>query len=245
MKLRVVKNTVFKDRPLQSHLIAYNRKVSAYMGTEFEIETYNLAENNHIKVTFYKPRPRNLKIWYVFFPHVEIVDENHPGTAAKPDSTDSSDRDKLYTSSDWVWPMKGTSMGSRTEFGYARGRLHAGVDIGGYTPDECCAAGDGVVTYVKRDTGGPNGRMIEITRPDGWKHVYLHLRSISVELNQQIEIGQFIAIRGGSGFGSEGLEIDGGGYSIHLHFEIHNPEGTPVNPRLYLPRDGSVPILGY
>lgn len=141
--------------------------------------------------------------------------------------------------------MRGTSMGSRTEFGYARGRLHAGVDIGGYTPDECFAASDGVVTYVKRDTSGLNGRMIEIIRPDGWKHIYLHLRSIFVELNQNIEPSQLIAIRGGSGFGSEGLEIDGGGYSIHLHFEIHNPDGTPVNPRLYLPKDGSVPNLGY
>lgn len=242
MKLIILQNTVFKDRPLQSDLIAYNRKISAYATTEFEIETYNLVENNHFKIVFISPLPRNQNLWYVFCDHVEIVDENNPGKSTKPDS---SNRDKLYTSSGWIWPMTGTSMGSRTEFGYARGRLHAGVDIGGYTSDECCAASDGTVTYVKRDTSGTEGRVIEITRSDGWKHVYLHLRSILVELNQQIETGQLIAIRGGSGFGCEGLEIDGGGYSIHLHFEIYNPEGTPVNPRLFLPDDGSVPIVGY
>ncbi|WP_413164015.1 M23 family metallopeptidase [Capilliphycus salinus ALCB114379] len=245
MKLKIVQNTVFKDRPLQSHLIAYNRKISAYAGTEFEIETYNLAESNHFKIVFIKPLPRNYNLWYVFCDHVEIVDENNPEKSGQPDSNVASNRDKIDTSLGWIWPMKGTSMGSRTEFGYSRGRLHAGVDIGGYTPDECCAASHGTVTYVKRDTSDVNGRMIEITRPDGWKHVYLHLQSILVELNQEIEIGQLIAIRGGSGFGSEGLEIDGGGYSIHLHFEIHNYEGIPVNPRLYLPDDGSVPIVGY
>ena len=245
MKLRIINNTVFKDRPIQSELIAYNRKISAYAGTEFEIESYDLVNDNHYKVIFINPLPRNQNLWYVFCDHVEIIDPNNPIKSTQPDLTNPSDRDKLYTSSGWRWPMRGTSMGPRTEFGYARGRLHAGVDIGGYTPDECFAASDGVVTYVKRDTSGLNGRMIEITRSDGWKHIYLHLRSILVELNQNIEPSQLIAIRGGSGFGSEGLEIDGGGYSIHLHFEIHNPEGTPVNPRLYLPNDGSVPNLGY
>lgn len=244
MKLRILRNTVFKDRPIQSNLVAYNRKISAYSGTEFDIETYSFVGNNHIKVVFKDPRPRNNNTWYVFLPHVEIIEsENSEGNTQT--NRDHIFEPKVDSSLEWIWPMRGTSMGARTEFGYARGRLHAGVDIGGYTPDECYAASDGTVTYIKRDRGGANGRMIEITRPDGWKHIYLHLRSISVELNQNIKIGQFIAIRGGSGFGSEGLEIDGGGYSIHLHFEIRNPNDEPVNPRLYLPDDGSVPIVGY
>ncbi len=244
MILKILQNTVFKDRPVASESLGYNSKVSAHIGTEYEIQSYSLAENHHIKAVFLPPLPRNHNIWYIFSSHIQIIDEKNPVKPPQPEPILTSNRDKLYTSSGWIWPMKGTSMGSRTEFGFARGRLHAGVDIGGYTPDECYAASDGIVTYVKRDRGGAEGRMIEITRPDGWKHIYLHLRSILVELNQEVKMGQQIAIRGGSGFGSEGLEIDGGGYSIHLHFEICNPEGTPLNPRLYLPDDGSVPILG-
>lgn len=72
----------------------------------------------------------------------------------------------------------------------------------------------------------------------------LPLQSIRVKVGQTITKGQWIGIRGGSGFGYEGLEIDGGGYSIHLHFEVRQPNGEAVNPRSILPNDGSVPIVG-
>lgn len=243
MKLKILINTVLKHRPVQSFELGYNKKVSAYVGTEFEIESYTFARNNHLKVKFAAPFPRNQNIWYIFAPHVQIITENDTTSG---DYDPNLSEDQLVTSpSGWRWPMRGNSMGQRTEFGYARGRLHAGVDIGGFTPDECYAASNGTVTYIKNHTGGAEGRMIEITRSDGWKHCYLHLRSILIQLDETIEIGQLIAIRGGSGFGSEGLEIDGGGYSIHLHFEIRTPDGNPINPRTVLPDDGSVPILGY
>lgn len=256
MRLKIIVNTIFKDRPVPTSELAHDKKISAYLGTEFEISSYAWAANKHLKVTFISPLPRDRKVWYVFFEHVQIFDNNLVPVNLIPISVGSEEDPKgsdpivdappkkpQPSSSKWQWPMTGTSMNAKTEFGYARGRLHAGVDIGGYTPDECYAASEGVVTYVKRDRGGAEGRMIEITRPDGWKHTYLHLRSIQVELNQAIERGDLIGIRGGSGFGCEGLEIDGGGYSIHLHFGVYTPESEPINPRTVLPDDGSVPIL--
>ncbi|NJK39474.1 MAG: M23 family metallopeptidase [Oscillatoriales cyanobacterium RM2_1_1] len=254
MRLKIIVNTVFKDRPVSASELAYEKKTSASLGTEFEISTYAWAPNKHLKISFIAPLPRDQKIWYVFFDHVQLFDRNlvpidltpievppepGPGSATVGESPPKP----KIPSSKWRWPLTGTSMNAKTEFGYARGRLHAGVDIGGYTADECYAASDGQVTYIKGDRGGAEGRMLEITRPDGWKHLYLHLRSIQVELNQAIAMGELIGIRGGSGFGSEGLEIDGGGYSIHLHFEVRDPAGKPVNPRNILPADGSVPIL--
>ncbi|MEL7037382.1 MAG: M23 family peptidase, partial [Cyanobacteria bacterium J06592_8] len=113
MKLKILKNTVFKDRPIQSNQVAYNRKISAYLGTEFEIETYNFVGNNHIKVTFKDPRPRNHNTWYVFLPHVEIIEGDDLGNSTKPNQADIS-KLEVDSSLEWIWPMKGTSMGSRT-----------------------------------------------------------------------------------------------------------------------------------
>ncbi|MGF1493755.1 MAG: M23 family metallopeptidase [Microcoleaceae cyanobacterium] len=257
MRLKIIYNTFLKARPVDTSQLAYGSKTSAYLGTEFELSSYSWAANGHIKATFTNPLPRNQAVWYVFANHVQVFDHNLvpinlipplnsqiPSPTPEPPPTPrSGSKPPKISAAKWRWPMTGTSMGPRTEFGYARGRLHAGVDIGGYTPDECYAASDGTVTYIKQDTSGATGRMVEITRSDGWKHVYMHLKSIKVELQQSINSGDLIGIRGGSGFGAEGLEIDGGGYSIHLHFEVHNSDGKPINPRSVLPDDYSVPIL--
>ncbi|MEB3885807.1 M23 family metallopeptidase [Lyngbya sp. CCY1209] len=237
MKLRTLYNTVLKGQPVQSHQLSSRDKIPVYAESEYKITTYKSVGYGHLEIYFVPPCPGRREIWYVFAPHVQILGDE----IARSPSPKLSSSSGVLT---WKWPMRGTSMGSRTEFGYARGRLHAGVDIGGYTPDECYAASEGVVEYVKHHTGGADGRAIHIRRSDGWEHRYLHLRSIRVNLHDRVSQGQLIAIRGGSGFGSEGREIDGGGYSIHLHFEIRKPDGTPVDPRLFLPDDGSVPIVG-
>ena len=240
MKLQVIDHTLFKLRCLPSYDLPYNEKISAYANTIFEIESYCLTDDEHLQVTFISPKPKNMTTWYVLKTQVIII-ERDEDIIEQPIPRQVS---FSPSQSSWMWPMTGTSMGSRAEFGYARGRLHAGVDIGGYTPDECYAASDGIVDYIDNNTGGAEGRAIYIKRADGWQHVYFHLQSIKVKVGQKISKGQFIAVRGGSGFGYEGLEIDGGGYSIHLHFEIHNPSGQPIDPRSILPRDGSVPIVG-
>lgn len=240
MKLKVLDHTIFKLHPVAAEAVAYNEKISVFRDTVFEIEGYLEAENNHLKVNFLSPKPKNMTTWFVPANQVQLLETDEELTTSRAVYSASF----ATSSSDWMWPMTGTSMGSRAEFGYARGRLHAGVDIGGYTPDECYAASDGVVDYIKNDPGGAEGRAIYIKRSNGWEHVYFHLQSIRVKVGEKITKGQWIGVRGGSGFGSEGLEIDGGGYSIHLHFEIHQPDGQAVNPRSILPDDNSVPIVG-
>ena len=239
MKLQVLEHTIFKLHPVVAEAVAYNKKISAYRDTIFEIESYSEAEDNHLQVNFLSPKPKNMTTWFVPAHQVKLLETDEELTVSRSVSSASF----AVSNSEWIWPMTGTSMGSVTEFGYARGRLHAGVDIGGYTPDECYAASDGVVDYIKNDPSGAEGRAIYIKRSNGWEHVYFHLQSIRVEVGQTITQGQFIGVRGGSGFGYEGLEIDGGGYSIHLHFEVHNPDGEKVDPRSILPDDNSVPIV--
>ena len=114
-----------------------------------------------------------------------------------------------------------TSCGAKCEFGTARGRWHYGLDLGGYSPDEVWASLDGEVTLVKNDNSGGSGRVVEIAHPDGSATRYLHLVNILVRQGQEVKQKQQIATRGGSGFGGDGKQIDGGGYDLHLHFEIY------------------------
>jgi murein DD-endopeptidase MepM/ murein hydrolase activator NlpD len=246
MKLRALESTVFKKKPVQSSTLADNEKFAISANAEYDLKDCGDGGMNHFQITLLNSPKPGEDSWFVYMPHVLLLDDKgerivaqRPAAAAVPAASAAPASDGA-----WSWPMKGTSCGAACEFGYARGRLHAGIDIGGFTPDECHAASDGVVTQVKNDTSGAEGRAIYIKRSDGWQHVYYHLQSISVQPGQAVKRGQLIAVRGGSGFGFEGREIDGGGYSIHLHFEIRQPDGTPVDPRSILPDDGSNPIVG-
>jgi murein DD-endopeptidase MepM/ murein hydrolase activator NlpD len=87
------------------------------------------------------------------------------------------------------------------------------------------------VTQVKNDNSGGAGRIVEIEHPDGSVTRYLHLVDIVVSQGQQVAQGQKIAMRGGSGWGCDGIQIDGCGYDLHLHFEIYPDGSTPVDPR--------------
>lgn len=134
----------------------------------------------------------------------------------------------------WQWPIQGTSCGPTCEFGYARGRLHAGVDCGGYGPDTVYAPTSGIVTVAQTGNEPGYGNWIEIKRADGWSARLAHLASVGVRVGQQVQIGQPVGVRGNTG----------GNYQVHLHFECRNPQGTAVNPRTILPKAGAPPIVG-
>ncbi|MBW4514576.1 MAG: M23 family metallopeptidase [Timaviella obliquedivisa GSE-PSE-MK23-08B] len=119
--------------------------------------------------------------------------------------------------------------GEKCEFGTARGRMHEGIDLGGFGSDDVFAAGDGTVEFADWDGSG-YGRMIDIKHPTGFMTRYAHLLSIKVKVGQQVKGGEAIAVRGGSGFGSDNA------YAIHLHFEVHDPNQGAVNPRDVLPQ---------
>ncbi|MGL5196795.1 MAG: M23 family metallopeptidase, partial [Chroococcales cyanobacterium] len=79
------------------------------------------------------------------------------------------------------------------------------------------------------------GKIIKIQHTDGTGARYLHLLEILVSEGQSVKQGQMIAIRGGSGMGFLGRQIDGGGWDIHLHFEAFDTSGSSVNPRSVTP----------
>lgn len=105
---------------------------------------------------------------------------------------------------------------------------HYGVDIGAVDKSTVVASEAGRVTY--EGIWGAGGNTIIITGSDGWKTYYCHLSKFIVSMGASVTQGQAIAQSGGA-LGEQGA---GNATGPHLHFEIHNPQGTAVDPQQYI-----------
>lgn len=103
-------------------------------------------------------------------------------------------------------------------------RLHAGVDIVTPDPEPVRAAADGVVTRVGEDPG--YGRFVELTHAEGLTTLYGHLQRFA----PAIRTGA--AVKAGTEVGQIGST--GSSTGVHLHFEIHDAKGAPLNPELFV-----------
>lgn len=103
-------------------------------------------------------------------------------------------------------------------------RLHAGVDIVAPAPEPVLAAADGVVSRMGQDSG--YGRFVELTHADGLVTLYGHLRRFAPGL------ARGVAVKAGASVGE--LGSTGTSTGAHLHFEVHDADGRPMNPELFL-----------
>ena len=125
-----------------------------------------------------------------------------------------------------------SEFGIRTHPVYQTSRLHAGIDLApnGGSNLPATSSAEGVVTYNGYSaTGGwiitirhneylaDNGQILHTS--------FLHLASQSpLKIGQKVDKGQFIGTTGTTGTST----------GVHLHFEVHEGQGNPVNPRKYL-----------
>jgi hypothetical protein len=154
-----------------------------------------------------------------------------------------------------VFPVDGPNTYTDT-FGACRtgcARGHEGTDIMGEKLTELVAARDAEVTWLK-DTATPDGSQgnyLMLRDADGWEYWYIHVNNDSpgtddganpqewifgpgIELGATVEAGQLVGYLGDSG----NAESSG----AHLHFEIHKPDGSVINPYKSLQAaDGSAP----
>lgn len=112
-------------------------------------------------------------------------------------------------------------------------RYHNGLDIAATWRAQVVAVADGEVVehwpppdgYYK---GHPvHGGMIVLQHENGWRSVYSHLSDTRVHTGWIVRSGEAIGRVGNTG------QSDG----AHLHVEIHDATGRPVNPLLYLEVD--------
>ena len=106
------------------------------------------------------------------------------------------------------------------------GRLHAGVDIAAPAGLPVLAAADGVVTRVAVDPG--YGRFVELQHAGGLTSRYAHLGRVLAG------IAPGAAVKAGEAVGQIGST--GTSTGAHLHFEIRDGQGRPLNPELFLGR---------
>ena len=117
------------------------------------------------------------------------------------------------------------------------GHLHEGQDLMGTKMMPEVAAADGWVTTMTIPEPS-YGYMLVITGDDGWSYHYLHINNDTpgtddgkaelkdvfapgLEKGDRVNAGQLVAFMGDSG----NAESTG----PHLHFELHDPSGAPVN----------------
>jgi murein DD-endopeptidase MepM/ murein hydrolase activator NlpD len=123
------------------------------------------------------------------------------------------------SSEGFIWPLNG---GVTSPYGYRWGRLHAGIDINGYSGQPIAAAKSGVPIYVGAGMTG-YGNVVILDHGGGLSTLYAHMSGFA-ETSGGIEQGDIIGYVG----------CTGSCYGDHLHFEVH-VGGNPVDPMSYLP----------
>lgn len=172
------------------------------------------------------------------------VDVDSPGVTAPPSTTTTTvpeptcDVPFVYP---LVFPVLGGS-GVGSPFGAARdggARLHAGNDLFGTHLQPIVAAASGTITRLSADDG-ISGYRIGITHDDGWSTLYIHLNNDTagtddgsgVGIRQDLRVGD--RVEAGELIGWNGDSGNAEGTIHHLHFELHDPAGTPVDPEASL-----------
>jgi hypothetical protein len=140
---------------------------------------------------------------------------------------------------DITFPVEGeVTFGDDFDDARSGGRTHDATDIKGVKMQRLVSAVDGVVTYLP-ETEPSWGWGAWIRDADGYEYVYIHVNNdtpgtddgvggidlaFAPEIRQGAHVtkGQFIGYMGDSG-NAENV-------GPHLHFEIHAPDDTAINP---------------
>uniref|UniRef100_B0SVJ0 Peptidase M23B n=1 Tax=Caulobacter sp. (strain K31) TaxID=366602 RepID=B0SVJ0_CAUSK len=105
------------------------------------------------------------------------------------------------------------------------GRLHEGVDIAAPAGAPVHVATDGVV--MRSGVSSTYGRFVEVAHKEGFHTFYAHLgRDAGLKRGTYVKRGTTVAYVGDSGRST----------GSHLHFELRNKAGKPLNPALFMGR---------
>lgn len=119
----------------------------------------------------------------------------------------------------YIWPLTGVIT---SEFGPRWGTTHPGLDIAAPSGTPVVAARAGRVVLSAWD--GNYGLSVVLDHGDGTRTRYAHASMLLVQVGQWVEQGAPVIRVGSTGFST----------GPHLHFEVII-NGTPVNPKNYLP----------
>ncbi len=124
----------------------------------------------------------------------------------------------------YVAPITGARITSG--FGSRWGRMHNGLDFGAEVGHPLSAVGHGTVTTAGYSDG--LGYHVQIALDDGTEVIYAHMSAIGVDEGSTVEPGDSVGKLGNSGRST----------GPHLHFEVRDPDGVPIDPRPWLTERG-------
>jgi len=159
------------------------------------------------------------------------------GALVSPGSATEATADEPIYGETMFFPVVGPNDYSDT-FGASRSggtRSHHGVDIMAEKMTPVIAVADGTVGWI-HNTIGDDCCAMSLRHDDGWESWYIHLNNDTlgtddgdgygfaegIDAGVHVTAGQLIGWVGDSG----NAEASGS----HLHFELHKPDGTVVNP---------------
>jgi len=148
---------------------------------------------------------------------------------------------------DYLWPTNASEYMSASFCEFREGHYHSAIDIKTWNTEgyPCYAIEDG---YIKRIRVSPfgYGKVIYVQLKDGNTAVYAHLQKFSTEIDKKIRDMQFESRKYSIDWWPANLKVKKGeiiaytgrtGIGVpHLHFEIRNPQGNPVNPLQFYTR---------
>ncbi|MEU1810676.1 peptidoglycan DD-metalloendopeptidase family protein [Micromonospora sp. WMMD1076] len=115
---------------------------------------------------------------------------------------------------------------------------HLGWDVANSQGTPVYATADGTVRDVKTNSypgdtssgplAGRTGNSVHLNHADSYFSYYGHLHRVLVGVGQRISCGQLIGLMGTTGNST----------GPHLHFEIHHPRLTSLDPRVFLAARG-------
>lgn len=164
------------------------------------------------------------------------ADQSAEDAAADTNNTNPPAKPGAVSSQGWIWPCDGGKVTS--PFGYRihpvshTRKLHKGIDISIPPGTNIYAAKGGTVT--RKDEPNGAGWYIHLTHDDGSYTQYFHLSKYIAADGAKVAQGAQIGLSGGA------KNAPGAGNSTgpHLHFEIRDSGGTPVDPVPLLPKQG-------
>ncbi len=101
---------------------------------------------------------------------------------------------------------------------------HKGVDIAIPTGTKLYSAVKGTVTVAHYSETA--GNMVTVKNSTGWTVTFMHMDSIAVSVNQEVEKGDFIGYSGNTGNST----------GPHLHLQVNDASGNTVNPIFIIPQ---------
>jgi len=117
---------------------------------------------------------------------------------------------------DFCFPMRKITVNSR--YGPRGGRYHNGIDLGLKVGDTIFAMFSGKVRYAKYNDGG-FGNLVILRHYNGLETFYAHLSKFLVTPNQEVNVGDPIALGGNTGRST----------GPHLHMEVRFYDAA-INP---------------